>query len=107
MMAAYLKGCCWVPAMRYRSSRIECARRRHVEIDGLFHGPNWVPRVTFAHEVKAFSAQPRWVTEWLYSAVRALLAERADCWCGSTVANHSYASGGCAYRPPASAPQVL
>ena len=50
----------------------------HVEIDGLFHGPGWTPRETFAAEVEAFSAQPGWVTEWQYGAVRALLAERAD-----------------------------
>jgi len=50
----------------------------HVEIDALFHGPAWTPRETFAAEVKAFSAEPNWVTEWQYSTVRALLAERAD-----------------------------
>lgn len=50
----------------------------HVEIDALFHGPGWTPRQSFAAEVEAFSAQPRWVTEWQYGAVRALLAERAD-----------------------------
>lgn len=50
----------------------------HVEIDALFHGPGWTPRETFAAEVETFSAQPCWVTEWQYSSVRALLAERAD-----------------------------
>jgi adenylate kinase family enzyme len=50
----------------------------HVEIDALFHGPDWVPRGSFAADVEAFSAQPSWVTEWQYSAVRGLLAERAD-----------------------------
>lgn len=51
---------------------------RHVEIDALFHGPAWTPRETFAAEVDAFSAEPSWVTEWQYPAVRALLAARAD-----------------------------
>jgi adenylate kinase family enzyme len=51
---------------------------RHVEIDGLFHGPDWQPRATFEEDVRAFSAEPAWVTEWQYDAVRPLLAERAD-----------------------------
>jgi len=50
----------------------------HVEIDALFHGPSWTPRETFRAEVEAFSAEPRWVTEWQYGAARELLAERAD-----------------------------
>lgn len=50
----------------------------HVEIDALFHGPNWTPRPQFTAEVDAFSRQDRWVTEWQYQAVRPLLAERAD-----------------------------
>lgn len=50
----------------------------HVEIDALFHGPAWTPRETFVADVHAFSSEPRWVTEWQYSPVRALLAERAE-----------------------------
>jgi len=50
----------------------------HVELDGLHHGPNWTPRASFADDVDRFSAQPAWVTEWQYRAVRPLLAERAD-----------------------------
>jgi adenylate kinase family enzyme len=50
----------------------------HVELDALHHGPGWVPRETFADEVRVFSAGPSWVTEWQYAAVRDLLAERAD-----------------------------
>ncbi len=50
----------------------------HVEIDALFHGPAWTPRESFAADVDAFIAEPSWVTEWQYSAVRARLAERAD-----------------------------
>lgn len=49
-----------------------------VEIDSLFHGPNWTRRETFVADVEAFCAQPRWVTEWQYHDVRALLAGRAD-----------------------------
>lgn len=50
----------------------------HTEIDSLFHGPNWEPRADFADDVDRFSSAPAWVTEWQYSAVRRLLAGRAD-----------------------------
>jgi adenylate kinase family enzyme len=50
----------------------------YVEIDSLFHGPGWTERGSFDADVERFSAQPRWVTEWQYPAVRAMLAERAD-----------------------------
>lgn len=50
----------------------------HVEIDALFHGAGWTARESFAADVDAFSSGPRWVTEWQYGSVRALLAERAD-----------------------------
>ncbi|MFI7588687.1 AAA family ATPase [Spongisporangium articulatum] len=50
----------------------------HVEIDALYHGPGWTPRASFAADVAGFSARPEWVTEWQYSTVRPLLAERAD-----------------------------
>ncbi|MEV5967143.1 AAA family ATPase [Kribbella sp. NPDC051952] len=50
----------------------------HIEIDALFHGPDWTPRDTFVAEVEEFSSRPGWVTEWQYSSVRPLLAERAD-----------------------------
>ena len=50
----------------------------HTEIDGLFHGPGWVPRVSFLADVERFTAVPGWVTEWQYAAARPLLAERAD-----------------------------
>jgi adenylate kinase family enzyme len=50
----------------------------HVEIDALFHGPNWTPRASFESDVHRFSAGPEWVTEWQYGLVRTHLAERAD-----------------------------
>ncbi len=50
-----------------------------VELDALHHGENWVPRPTFAEEVEAFAAQPRWVTEWQYTDKLGLtLLGRAD-----------------------------
>ncbi|GAW50473.1 MULTISPECIES: AAA family ATPase [unclassified Nocardioides] len=50
----------------------------HTEIDSLFHGPDWTPRPSLEVEVDAFTSEPSWVTEWQYSSVRPLLAERAD-----------------------------
>jgi adenylate kinase family enzyme len=50
----------------------------HIEIDALFHGPGWTQRTEFLADVEAFTSQPCWITEWQYSAVRDLLADRAD-----------------------------
>jgi len=50
----------------------------HVDIDGLFHGPEWEPRPSFLADVDTFTSGPRWVTEWQYASARPLLAERAD-----------------------------
>ena len=50
----------------------------HVDIDGLYHGPGWVPRPESAADVTALAAREEWVTEWQYSAVRPLLLARAD-----------------------------
>jgi adenylate kinase family enzyme len=50
----------------------------HVEIDGLFHGPGWTQRPTFEADVRRLTAEPAWVTEWQYTAVRRLLVERAE-----------------------------
>jgi len=50
----------------------------HIEIDALFHGPDWVPRPTFVADVRRFADRPGWVTEWQYESVRPLLAGRSD-----------------------------
>lgn len=50
----------------------------HVEMDSLFHGPDWTPRQSFEAEVRTFSEADKWVTEWQYRVVRDLLADRAD-----------------------------
>lgn len=50
----------------------------HTELDGLYHGPGWVPRPEFVADVEALVAQEDWVTEWGYSAARPLIAARAD-----------------------------
>jgi adenylate kinase family enzyme len=50
----------------------------HTEIDGLFHGPGWVPRVEFLDDVSALVADDRWITEYQYGSARPLLLARAD-----------------------------
>lgn len=52
----------------------------HVELDALFHGPEWTPRESFLDDVRAFAASDRWVTEWQYSGrgTDPILAPRAD-----------------------------
>lgn len=50
----------------------------HIEIDALFHGPDWTPREGFVRDVDAFSRSAAWVTEWQYKVVRELLADRCD-----------------------------
>jgi adenylate kinase family enzyme len=50
----------------------------YVELDSLFHGPNWVPRPEFGDDVQAVAAGDSWVSEWQYGQVRPLLLARAD-----------------------------
>jgi adenylate kinase family enzyme len=50
----------------------------HTDIDGLYHGPGWVPRPEFVAEATALAAGAAWVTEWQYSVVRPLFLARAD-----------------------------
>jgi adenylate kinase family enzyme len=50
----------------------------YVELDSLFHGPQWTPRPQFVDDVQRFVRQPTWVTEYQYSAVRPLLLGAAD-----------------------------
>ena len=50
----------------------------HTEIDGLFHGPGWVPRESFMRDVESFTSEASWITEWQYTQARPLLAARAD-----------------------------
>ncbi|MHA7175348.1 P-loop NTPase family protein [Arthrobacter sp. Sr24] len=51
---------------------------KYTELDSLFHGPNWEPRAQFPDDVDRLTQAPTWVTEWQYTGVRRLLAERAD-----------------------------
>ncbi|MBD5784563.1 AAA family ATPase [Cellulosimicrobium terreum] len=50
----------------------------HTDIDGLHHGPGWVPRPEFADDVRALVAQEAFVTEWQFPAERPLILERAE-----------------------------
>jgi adenylate kinase family enzyme len=53
----------------------------HVELDGLFHGPNWTPaeRDVFRARVSEAIAAPAWVTDGNYSSVlRDLIWSAAD-----------------------------
>ena len=42
----------------------------YVEMDGLYHGPEWEPRPTFRDDVVALAARDEWVTEWQYTVAR-------------------------------------
>lgn len=53
---------------------------RHVELDALFHQPNWqpLPEQQFKQVVKAALQGDGWVAEGSYSAVRPLVREKSD-----------------------------
>lgn len=53
---------------------------RHVELDALFHQPNWQPRPTeqFKQAVSEALHGDDWVVEGSYSAVRPHVRERSD-----------------------------
>jgi adenylate kinase family enzyme len=50
----------------------------YTELDGLFHGPDWVPRPEFAADVAVLADGPEWITEYGYSVARPLVLPRAD-----------------------------
>jgi len=74
----------------------------HVEIDALFHGPDWTRRPAFLADVAAFSATPGWVTEWQYAAAAAD-PSRPPGMAGPAAAGGA-APGGPAHCPAAAAP---
>lgn len=53
---------------------------RHIEIDALFHGPEWTPRPSFLDDVRTFAAEERWITEWQYTSkgTDEIMTPRAD-----------------------------
>jgi len=50
----------------------------HVEIDSLYHGPEWTPRPEFAADVDRITAGPEWAIEYTYRSVKPLLVDRMD-----------------------------
>lgn len=50
----------------------------YTELDSLYHGPGWTPQPDFAQTVERITAEPEWVSEWQYRAVREMLLQRAD-----------------------------
>jgi adenylate kinase family enzyme len=50
----------------------------HTELDSLFHGPGWVPRPEFEHDVEAMLDTGRWVTEYQYRPVKDRLLDQAQ-----------------------------
>lgn len=49
-----------------------------IELDSLFHGPEWSIRETFDADVDAFTRGEAWVTEWQFDTARPVIAQRAD-----------------------------
>jgi adenylate kinase family enzyme len=49
----------------------------YVELDSLYHGPDWTPREEFLDDVRRFVAGERWVIEWQYGVARPILTARA------------------------------
>ncbi len=50
----------------------------HLELDAMFHGPAWVPSVSFVADVDAATTGDGWVVDGNYEPVRDLLWDRAD-----------------------------
>lgn len=50
----------------------------YVELDALFHGPDWVPRAEFEADVRALAAASEWITEYGYELARPHLGPRAE-----------------------------
>lgn len=50
----------------------------YVEMDSLYHGPQWSKRAEFESDVRDLVKRGSWVTEWQYTSARPLLLERAD-----------------------------
>jgi adenylate kinase family enzyme len=50
----------------------------HVELDALYHGPNWVPMPDFRERVAEATSGEAWITDGNYAVVRDLTWARAD-----------------------------
>lgn len=56
----------------------EVLRCERVELDSLYHGPNWTRRETFLEDVEDLISTPCWVVELQYREARPLIVSRAD-----------------------------
>lgn len=59
-----------------RLSRITGAP--HIELDALYHGPDWVPMPDFRERVAEATSRASWITDGNYAAARDLTWGRAD-----------------------------
>jgi len=50
----------------------------HIEMDALYHGPNWRPNADFVERVAAATAGDAWITDGNYRVARAYTWGRAD-----------------------------
>jgi adenylate kinase family enzyme len=49
-----------------------------VELDSLYHGPQWTVQPDFVADVERFTSGPEWVTDYGYRPVKPLLLQRAE-----------------------------
>jgi len=58
----------------------ELAHLRHIEVDGIFHQPNWtsLDDATFLSRIEELTRESGWVTDGNYATVRSLIVEQAD-----------------------------
>jgi hypothetical protein len=58
----------------------------YIELDGIFHQPNWtqLPAPEFEQRVQAAAAGPSWMIDGSYSAVRLVIWPRSTASFGST-----------------------
>lgn len=50
----------------------------HIEMDALYHGPNWTPNEDFVERVAAATVGEAWITDGNYRVARAYTWGRAD-----------------------------
>lgn len=56
----------------------DAAGLAYVELDSLYHGPEWSVLPDFERDVEAVIRGERWVSEWQYHAVKDRMLARAD-----------------------------
>ena len=56
----------------------QCTSATCIEVDALFWGPGWEPRMEFRADITAAVAQERWVLDGNYSSVRSIVWPRAQ-----------------------------